>query len=632
VTWHLAVLLGLMAALFVAAPRFARADPASAVHVTRVQMATGQVEAYSTPSPHAPAVIPGAWTTVALPHTVRRAHAFPANAIISAWYRADIALPTSDQPTYLYLPRWQAIGHISVYADGRLVYAPRTSAKWNGFNLPTWFEVAGPATSPPSQILIHIEAGPGSSPAISSFWVGAKDALSSRHSVRTFLQLTAPEAGCAIFMLIGLVTVVLWLRRREEPAYLLIFFVATLITTHTLEYFVGSAPIWISDNWFQWSESNSELWYSTVTFLMVSYYVQVSVWARRLFVGLSILFSLVTTSLALLSISLEGFVPFFWLISLTATVVITALSWLGYRAAPSRIGFLFCLFASTLPPAGIVDILMSFHSLSIEGIYLVPLIPTVQAALFLYILADRHLTALAEAERARSNLAARLEAREKQLAATYERLRESEHQQMLIGERQRLMRDMHDGVGSSLMGALVVVERGEVDARETAQLLRDCLDDLKLAIDSLEPVDTDLLLLLATARYRLEPRFEQAGIKLSWTVEDLPPLPKITPEHALHILRIVQEVFTNIVKHAQARHVHLTVAPKDDAVAITIVDDGVGFDLAAASASAKAGRRGRGLINLTTRAAALGAHIHWTSEPGRTRVELSIPLVIETAR
>jgi signal transduction histidine kinase len=218
----------------------------------------------------------------------------------------------------------------------------------------------------------------------------------------------------------------------------------------------------------------------------------------------------------------------------------------------------------------------------------------------------------------------RLHDREAELAATYERLRESERQQMLIGERQRLMRDMHDGVGSSLIGALAVVERGEVDARETAQLLRDCLDDLKLAIDSLEPVDTDLLLLLATARYRLEPRFEQAGVRLAWTVEDLPPLPKITPEHALHILRIVQEVFTNIVKHAQAREVRLSVAPAAGAVSITIIDDGVGF--AQAALAAKPGRKGRGLSNLTTRAAAIGAAIRWDSQPGRTRIELSIPL------
>ena len=71
-----------------------------------------------------------------------------------------------------------------------------------------------------------------------------------------------------------------------------------------------------------------------------------------------------------------------------------------------------------------------------------------------------------------------------------------EREQTLMHERQRLMRDMHDGVGSSLMSALRLVEHGEAALVDVPQVLRECIDDLKISIDSLEPVDADLLALL----------------------------------------------------------------------------------------------------------------------------------------
>ena len=86
------------------------------------------------------------------------------------------------------------------------------------------------------------------------------------------------------------------------------------------------------------------------------------------------------------------------------------------------------------------------------------------------------------------------------------------------------MQEMHDGLGSSLVSALRVVENGKMQSGELAGVLKDCIDDLKLAIDSIEPVDDDLLLLLATLRFRLGARLENTGIRLHWKVSKIPPL------------------------------------------------------------------------------------------------------------
>jgi signal transduction histidine kinase len=107
---------------------------------------------------------------------------------------------------------------------------------------------------------------------------------------------------------------------------------------------------------------------------------------------------------------------------------------------------------------------------------------------------------------------------------------------------------------------------------------------------------------------------------MDWAVEDLPPLEWLNPPDALQVLRIVQEVLTNVLKHAQARTVRIATACDGSEVKVLVEDDGVGFDPASAG-------RGRGLSHLRQRAARLGGSIEIESTPGTgTRVRLNLAL------
>jgi signal transduction histidine kinase len=201
-----------------------------------------------------------------------------------------------------------------------------------------------------------------------------------------------------------------------------------------------------------------------------------------------------------------------------------------------------------------------------------------------------------------------------------QRLVAVEHERTLLLERQRLTRDMHDGLGSALIASLTAVERGEVRPEQLAAMLRDCVDDLRTVIDSLEPIDHDLVALLATLRLRLERRLDAAGVRLEWQMADLPALPWLGPPEALHVIRIVQEVLANVIKHAAARHLRIQVRTLGHHVEVCIVDDGSGFDLATA-------KPGRGLEFLRQRAAALGATIEIDTRLGQgTSVRLQLPV------
>lgn len=208
-----------------------------------------------------------------------------------------------------------------------------------------------------------------------------------------------------------------------------------------------------------------------------------------------------------------------------------------------------------------------------------------------------------------------------ELADSHARLREIEHRQTLAQERQRLSQDMHDGLGSSLVSALRAVEHGRMDEVEVAQALKGCIDDLKLAIDSMDSVGSDLLLLLATLRFRLGPRLEDSGISLHWEVKDVPALDWLDPKNALHVLRILQEAFTNILKHTKTTEIRVETSVEGKRVVVAITDNGAGFDVVSAQQ-----QRGRGLSNQVRRAQTIGAEVKWESNSAGTRFLLYLPI------
>ncbi len=129
-------------------------------------------------------------------------------------------------------------------------------------------------------------------------------------------------------------------------------------------------------------------------------------------------------------------------------------------------------------------------------------------------LVDGFIKMMQEAETARVELETRVREREQLLKRNFERLRESERVKVEAQERQRIMQDMHDGLGSQLMSSLMLVEREAVSNDQFAQILRESIDDMRLAIDALAADDADLAAALGNLRFRMEPRLRAAGMEL----------------------------------------------------------------------------------------------------------------------
>ena len=287
--------------------------------------------------------------------------------------------------------------------------------------------------------------------------------------------------------------------------------------------------------------------------------------------------------------------------------------------------------------AGMQDMALSAHDLVLysehtwaDRFYLA----YYSAPLYLFVIGTILVRRFTESLSAHENLAAVLEQRVDQKAAelerNYEQLVEARRNEALALERTRIMSEMHDGIGSQLTMALSLVrqldrehdpERAGEDGR-VATVLRESIEDLQLIIDSLEPVENDLLTVLGTLRYRLQDRLGKSGIDLHWNVVDLPPLPMLTPHSVLSILRIVQEAFANCLKHSGADRIAVTTGLQgspgvDEMAHIVIADNGRGIDLSRGA--------GRGLENMRRRASALGGRLNILSQAGRTEVRLEFP-------
>ncbi len=286
----------------------------------------------------------------------------------------------------------------------------------------------------------------------------------------------------------------------------------------------------------------------------------------------------------------------------------------------SKDSWIILVSASLVAVVGARDLLLvRLPEDGIETFAYMPIALFLQVIVMAWIIVDRFSQSVANEKELSKTLAKRVEQKEAELKESYLQLAEQGRQQATFEERQRIMRDIHDGVGAHLVSLLNLTQRQDgVDAR-IAKESQMALDELRMAIDSLTPVEDDLELVLATLRYRMLPRLEENGLSISWDVETLPSLPNLTPSAILNIQRILLESFTNIIRHSSASHVIVKAIPEESGgIVISVTDNGVGINALSSA--------GKGLANMQARAQAIGATLSIDSAiPQGTAVSLKLP-------
>ena len=217
------------------------------------------------------------------------------------------------------------------------------------------------------------------------------------------------------------------------------------------------------------------------------------------------------------------------------------------------------------------------------------------------------------------SLEIRIEEKERQIQQSFEIQRKFEKNQALTEERQRIMKDVHDGLGGQLISIIAMASSKNSDPAVIEDSARAALEELRTMIHSLD-TGNDITGILGTFRERLDQQLSIHNIDLEWYMTDIPNIEGLTPSTALSVLRILQEATTNAVKHSGAKLIIIRFSVNlvgESYLLIEITDDGIGFK--------KGENNGHGLKNMQNRAKIVDGEIEIKSTEKGTTVLFKMP-------
>jgi signal transduction histidine kinase len=451
--------------------------------------------------------------------------------------------------------------------------------------------------------------------------IGAYDALLPDYDWRVRVQLFLPMAINGVIAMLSIAMLLLWAGRPKESVYGWLAAVGAIWFVRNLHFYIVYPPF---DTALFWSISFDALFVLMIALYgFASSYFQLP--NRGRIVGGLVAAMLVLETLRYTPYASTNSLAFFVLLAACAPI-----SWLvtfalarAFIRKPSLPGGLMLAAIVAAMALSTNDLLLMLQWLPDDWIYLQPYASLLVFGAFGFATVRRISDSLGAAERMNVELEHRVEAARDALAASEAERRRLEVLSAVKEERERLMQEMHDGIGANLVTALAAAQL-HGDSPRTVETLKRCLTDLKLTVDSLAPFEGDVAALLASLRYRVEPQLRDAGLALEWRVEPVSRLTWLDAKSALNLLRIVQEALANIVAHARAAAISIIAQNADrdgeEGVRIAVVDDGVGFH-------GDASNGGKGLAIMRARAHAIGASM--AIRPGKdlgAEVEIWLPI------
>lgn len=451
---------------------------------------------------------------------------------------------------------------------------------------------------------------------IGRVFIGSQTALQAIQGSRYFWHIAAPRSANFAMLAMGLLIVLLWFWRKNETELLWLAASIFLFFIRNHQYYTEDIPF----DYKLYSDITVCANYLAMIALTAFYLTVVKFPRRRniivlmFLVGLPILWSHIFWANSSLSIYV------------TSAVMMTLVAAVAFKDLIENKGVergILGFGVVLLPFASLHDlIILILYKGDGHATYLVVFSGAIYSATFIISFGSRALGALRELEQSQRILEQSIASTRAELMKSEAIRRELTVTQAMTSERARLMQEMHDGIGSNLTTALAVA-RKQKQSDTTITVLKRALGDLKLTVDSLEPVEGDIVALIGNLRHRMARDLTDAGITCKWEVEKCAPLPWLDAANALHVLRIHNEAISNILAHSHATVIRIGCAEKSQngmpGIETYIADNGDGFDVNLVD-------KGKGLANITARAHSLHGGLSYDSKLGQgTVVRLWLP-------
>lgn len=204
---------------------------------------------------------------------------------------------------------------------------------------------------------------------------------------------------------------------------------------------------------------------------------------------------------------------------------------------------------------------------------------------------------------------------------------------ILTDERHRIARELHDSVSQQLFAAMMMlsalrstVDKGNVEAttkqvRTIEHVINSAQSEMRALLLHLRPTSLAGKPLREGIIGLLKELQTKIHIRIVWRLSEV-TLPATTEDN---LFRIVQELLSNTLRHAEAEELEVYLAVSANTVILRVVDDGVGFDTDKTQSAGS-----YGLQNIQERATAIGGTARILSFPGQgTSVEIRVPITKE---
>ena len=591
-----------------------------------VQEAVGAsmlVDAARTPPP-----AQAAWQPVALPDLWRKSR--PQVQPAATWYRIRFAhAPGAGQPWAVMFPYLYDGGQ--VWINGALLASiPENTlherVRWvrpHLVALPPALLRAGE-----NELLVRAATPPpGASLRFPRVLVGPLEELTPVHDRRYFWVSVTPQITAAVCLLVSLCVLYIWWRRRAEVMYGLFGLAVALWGIRTLTFAVEAVPVAAWPLWRLLFHSATGGFIVVMTALAWRLAGIRAPWFERALFGYWLIGPLWMLAQG---VAAEPLVNRWWIggfLPIGATIVGVSVWALVRKRTLESAALPVTMAIAAL--AGMHDYLIAWEldpqvawlsQWTAQRFQLLHLGANLVLLAMGALLTRRFIATLHSLETLNHTLEARVADRERELAANYLRLFSLERENAAGQERQRIMRELHDGLGSRLFVALSRVERGEIRPGDIADALRGCIAEMRLALDTLAPTEHDFRSTLGNFLFRWRGQLQACGIEAHWAIEVPDEALQLSPHASLQLLRVAQEALTNVVKHAGASEVDIRLRLVDGQLELEVRDNGIG------AAGVSADSTGRGLSNMRARAGQLGGCVDVHGGSGGTRVTVQVPL------
>ena len=538
-----------------------------------------------------------------------------------AWYRLEFDLKAEDiQLSALYVPRMSMTGSALVngeFVGGERAFAEPLSRLWYRpqlFVIPAKLLKVGVNT-----LHIRVKTYPNLKGGLSEMSFGLAAPIEALWSQRYFWQVTSVQITSAITLGLGIMALLAWSLRGWETAY---------------GYFGAAALVWVLRNshflytkipvpalYWEVFSATAQIWVLSLVFMFVLRFAgKVMSIAERFILAFSIAAPFIMLWAGAEKLTLTSNLLYLVMLFMGAYIMKVTFD---VARRDRTTGTILLVGASLVVYAlGAHDWVTHRGDLGFSQ----PLNLHFGAPILFLVVTWNMFKRFNDAQTQATDLAQSLETRVQQknteLQKSFELLRAVEAAQAQGQERARIMQDMHDGLGSQLVSSLAMAQSGDLSSAQTYDLLRSCIDDLRLAIDTSSDSRDSLALALGNLRFRMEPRLKAAGITLRWHTQGLSDTLPLAAQAQLPLLRIIQETITNTLKHAGAKTLSVSVSNSATELQIDINDDGCGFDVPATRQTAL----GKGLNSLDKRARVLGATLDVNSSPHGTHTTVRMPM------